>query len=313
MTPPPVPPPSPLASLIRIVADEQRVPIPPGMTAIADAARARHGEGVAAVLGYGSCLREGDDRGKVVDLYLVPDDYRSIYENPLMRVANAVLPPNVFYLETPFEDRIVRCKYAVVSLGDLERLVSPTTFHPYFWARFAQPTAIVWVRGAAARSRVVGALARSIATVMAEAAPFLPPDTPSRDFWIRAFSETYRTELRAERPGRAIHLYETHAARYDRIIEAVRETGGRNVLSGGGRSIESNEKRWRRRRSLGKVLSVLRLMKNAFTFHDGPVYLMWKIEQHSGVKVTLTPWQRRHPILASPTLFWRLYRKGAFR
>jgi len=306
LTPPP-------PSLIKIVANDAEAAIPPGMTAIAEAARARHGEGVAAVLGYGSCLREGDDRGKVVDLYVLSDDYRSIYGNPLMRVANALLPPNVFYLETPFEDRVVRCKYAVVSLGDLERLVCLRTFHPYFWARFAQPTALVWARDEAAKTRVVTALAQSVVTVMHEAAPFMPAGVQSRDFWVRAFSETYRTELRAERPGRSVHLYETHAARYDRIFQSVREGGGGIELSGDPGSAERNEGRWRRRRYLGKVLSVLRLMKNAFTFDDGPVYLMWKIEQHSGVKVTLTPWQRRHPILASPTLFWRLYRKGAFR
>jgi hypothetical protein len=40
---------------------------------------------------------------------------------------------------------------------------------------------------------------------------------------------------------------------------------------------------------------------------------LWKIERHSGVSITLTPWQRRHPILASTVLFWQLYRKGAFR
>lgn len=296
-----------------MIAAEARAPIPQSIRAIAQAARARHGQGIAAVLGYGSCLREGDDRGKVVDLYLLPDNYRSIYDNPLTRVANALLPPNVFYLETPFEDRIVRCKYAVVSLGHLERLVCPQTFHPYFWARFAQPTAIVWARDEETEKRVVTALAQSVATVIGQAAPFLPADAQPRDFWIRAFSETYRTELRAERPGRAVHLYETHAARYDRIVATMREAGGGELLNGHSQSAKRNEARWRRRRYLGKVLSVLRLMKSAFTFHDGPVYLMWKIEQHSGVKVTLTPWQRRHPILASPTLFWRLYRKGAFR
>jgi hypothetical protein len=42
-------------------------------------------------------------------------------------------------------------------------------------------------------------------------------------------------------------------------------------------------------------------------------YILWKIERHSGVKATATPWQRRHPLLAAPGLAWRLYRRGAFR
>ena len=72
-------------------------------------------------------------------------------------------------------------------------------------------------------------------------------------------------------------------------------------------------RRWFRRRIVGKTLSVLRLMKSAFTFEDGASYLVWKIERHSGVRFELTPWQKRHPILASGTLFWRIYRAGGFR
>ena len=141
--------------------------------------------------------------------------------------------------------------------------------------------------------------------MIGEARPLLPPDATSQQLWVRAFSETYRTELRAERPERAAELYGTHAVRYDRIAEALSgETVSTNRRAAG---------RWRRRRLLGKVLSVLRLMKAAFTFQNGAAYIMFKIEQHSGVSIPLTPWQKRHPILASTTVFWRLYRKGAFR
>jgi hypothetical protein len=70
---------------------------------------------------------------------------------------------------------------------------------------------------------------------------------------------------------------------------------------------------WIVRTVQGKLLSVLRLMKAAFTFQGGADYLIWKIERHSGVKIELTPAQRRHPIWAGLTTFWRLYRQGAFR
>ena len=300
-------------ALTTLINEEASVPISASIHAISDAARACHGAEIAAVLVYGSCLREGDDRGKVVDLYLLSDDYGSVYENPLMHVANALLPPNVFYLETPFEDRTVRCKYAIVSLSQFERLVAPSTFHPYFWARFAQPTATAWFRNAEIKRRVVVAMAQAVMTMIAEAGPLIPADAGSRNFWIRAFSETYQTELRAERPDRAIQLYETHAVRYDRIADTLAVLMAEFLVPAGSGPTGRTLRRWKRRRLLGKVLSVLRLMKSAFTFNDGPIYLMWKIEQHSGVKVILTPWQRRHPILASPALFWRLYRKGAFR
>ena len=46
---------------------------------------------------------------------------------------------------------------------------------------------------------------------------------------------------------------------------------------------------------------------------SGADYLIWKIERHSGVKVGLTDAQRKHPIWAGITTFWRMYRQGAFR
>ena len=70
---------------------------------------------------------------------------------------------------------------------------------------------------------------------------------------------------------------------------------------------------WKARRLRGKALSVLRLIKAAFTFQGGADYLAWKIERHSGVAVKLSAWQRRHPILASVWLMPKLYLKGAFR
>ncbi len=63
----------------------------------------------------------------------------------------------------------------------------------------------------------------------------------------------------------------------------------------------------------GKGWSVLRLIKAAFTFQGGADYIAWKIERHSGEKIILTDWQRRHPIIAGLLLLPALLRKGAIR
>jgi hypothetical protein len=70
---------------------------------------------------------------------------------------------------------------------------------------------------------------------------------------------------------------------------------------------------WRLRFFQGKVLSVLRLLKSAFTFVGGMDYILWKIERHSGVRVELPPRLRRRPLAAACVLAWRLYRRGGFR
>jgi hypothetical protein len=54
-------------------------------------------------------------------------------------------------------------------------------------------------------------------------------------------------------------------------------------------------------------------MKASFTFQGGADYLAWKIERHSGQKITLKPWQRRHPIVAGALMLPALRRKGAIR
>lgn len=300
------------AALIELIAAENAMAAGPSIIAVAEAAKRRHGPGIAAVLFYGSCLRGGDDVDSIIDLYLLADSYEQIHRGPLMRTLNRLLPPNVYYIETPFDGRIVRAKYALLTLTQFERLVGCRTLQSYFWARFAQPTIVLWARARAVQERVTRALANAAATTAGETQALLAPDAGRNALWARAFYEAYRTELRAEPPERGVALYEAFAERYDAITQIV--LGPEPPQSG--EALEARrqaERKWRRRRVVGKTLSVLRLMKSAFTFEDGATYLAWKIERHSGVSFELTPWQKRHPILASGTLFWRIYRAGGFR
>jgi hypothetical protein len=58
---------------------------------------------------------------------------------------------------------------------------------------------------------------------------------------------------------------------------------------------------------------VLRLLKALFTFKGGIDYVLWKIERHSGVTIEVAPRLRRIPLIGIAVIFWRLYRRGAFR
>ena len=299
-------------ALIELIAAENAMAAGPPIIAVAEAARRRHGPGIAAVLFYGSCLRGGDDVENIVDLYLLADCYDQIHRGPLMRSLNRLLPPNVYYIEAPFAGRTVRAKYALLTLTQFERLVERRTLQSYFWARFAQPTIVLWARAPAVQERVTRALVTAVATTASETRPLLAPGAARKALWARAFYEAYRAELRAEPPERGVALYEAFAERYDAITQIVfnREPALQGAAPEARRRAE---RKWWRRRVVGKTLSVLRLMKSAFTFEDGATYLAWKIERHSGVSFELTPWQKRHPILASGTLFWRIYRAGGFR
>ncbi|GAB4391354.1 MAG: hypothetical protein Tsb0032_02850 [Kiloniellaceae bacterium] len=295
--------------------EETAQPVAPSIAAIVDAARARHGTAVAAVLFYGSCLRLGEDESRIVDLYVLVDSYRSVYGGGPRALLNWVLPPNVYYLEAPFEDRKVRAKVALISLDDFSKGASGGWFHPYLWARFAQPCRLPFCRDVALRGRLAEVLAASLRKVAGEGLALVGDRFSSRDLWVSVFRQTYRTELRAEPPERAEEIYRANAAHYDAMAEAVLPSLGARWEGEGwvAPAPPGPGLKWPLRRVQGKLLSVARLVKAAFTFQDGAQYLLWKIERHSGVSITLTPWQRRHPILASSVLFWKLYRKGAFR
>jgi hypothetical protein len=308
-----------------VIGAEVGEPIGSAASALVEAIVRRHGPAVDAVLFYGSCLRRGDPTAAedpVFDFYVLVDDYRHVYKGRLAAFTNAVLPPNVFYLEAPWRDRTLRSKYAVVTSRQFHRSVSKRSMHSYFWARFAQPVRLPYQRDERVRAAVVDALVESVTTLARQTVDLLSDSFTPAEMWISAFRATYGAELRAERSDRAGLIYEADRARYDQLAAPALQAAdfdvrtnedGRLSIAAAPSMRRRAETAWRRRRLLGKVLSLLRLAKGAFTFDGGVDYLLWKIERHSGVKANATPWQRRHPLLAAPGLAWRLYRRGAFR
>ena len=280
-----------------LVLEELAQPVDPRVTTLAAAIAAQFPGSARAVLFYGSCLREANLDGLMLDFYVIVSDYRTAYNRGWLALANRLVPPNVF----PFEQDGMAAKYAVLSEADFHRLCGPETRNVSVWARFAQPSRLVWAADAAARDAAVSAIARAAPTLLAAAQPH--DGEAALDWWRRAFGLTYSVELRAERTGRAQSVVDADPARYARFsgpAMAAIPTGA----PGGG---------WLRRRVEGKALSVARLAKASLTFAGGIDYLVWKINRHAATQIELSPWQRRWPILAAFTLLPRLLRSGAIR
>ncbi|MEP7315566.1 MAG: hypothetical protein ABI667_02620, partial [Sphingomicrobium sp.] len=180
-----------------LVAEELGQPVDPRVTAMATALAARHGDSSRAVMFYGSCLRDTELDGLMLDFYLVVSDYRSAFKQRWMATANRLIPPNVF----PFEHDGLMSKYAVLSESDFHRLNGPETLNVSVWARFAQPSRLAWSNDAIAAKSAVTAVARAAPTLLGAAGRI--EGEPILDWWRRAFALTYSAELRAERKGRA--------------------------------------------------------------------------------------------------------------
>ncbi len=186
-------------SLEGAIARQIAARAPDAVVALANVLRERFGSHAQAVLFYGSCRRSHDDTGGIVDLYVLVDDYRAAYGALLPALANRILAPNVYYLETSFADRTVRAKYAVVSLDQFERGTA-RWFHPYLWGRFAQPCGLLYAADDAVRRRVIRALAAAVATFAARTLPRLPVEFDAEALWTGGLLLTYAAELRSERP-----------------------------------------------------------------------------------------------------------------
>ena len=281
-----------------LVAEELTTAVDPRVAAMAAAVAAEHGGASRAVLFYGSCLRERQLDGLMLDFYLIVSDYRQAYGKGWLALANRLVPPNVFY----FERDGLRCKYAVLSETDFHRLNGPETRSVSVWARFAQPTRIAWAADDSAKQRAIDAVSRAAPTLLA-AAGAREGEHPL-DWWRRAFALTYSAELRAERQGRAMSIVDTDRERYARF-------SGPSIAAIPARL--PSQAGWRRRRIEGKALSVLRHIKGSATFVGGADYIVWKINRHAGTDIELKPWQRRWPLIAAISLLPRLLRSGAVR
>lgn len=295
------------------------------LLALRDALLQQYNGAVDAMLFYGSCLRSGDALDGLVDLYLVVDDYRNAYRKPLPALFNRLLPPNVYYLEIKVNGNQVRSKYAVISTQDLEQGTSPEWFHSYLWGRFSQPCGLLYSRDDETTRRVRKILAQAVLTFLTRALPALPERLDSAAIWQQGLALSYRAELRVEKPERAIQLYESWEDHYraltslavDELPFAVKreqdESRSYYHFQIPPRTRKLGRVGWLLRRLQGKFLSLLRLMKAAFTFQGGADYLIWKLERHTGVPIEVTPKIRRHPLIYGWGLMWRLYRRGIFR
>lgn len=314
---------APADALRALVAAELRQEVPPAVTAMVGEIQLHRPRGIAAILYYGSCLRRGQPTEGVLDFYVLVDDYREFYDRAPAAWANALLPPNVFYAECGWNGLTLRAKYAVISLRQFAAGTSRHSLQSSLWARFSQPARLVATRDAAAAAAVEAALAEAVMAMTGAAVPLLPERFTSAQLWQAAFQATYGAELRSEGPERAVELYAADRARYDALAPLALAAAGiaaQQAASGEPLAVSLSpaarrrgRRLWRLRRPLGKLLNLLRLIKGGITFSGGLDYILWKIERHSGVRVTPSPWQRRHPLLAAPVLAWQLYRRGGFR
>jgi hypothetical protein len=260
--------------------------------------------GALAVLFYGSNLRTGSLEG-VLDFYVV-----------VPGLPEKGLWPRVSYREWPAENTTLRAKIATMTLAKFAEAAAGKTLDTTVWARFVQPSALVWQRDGKAGAAVAQAIGDCARTAARLAAALGPAKGPADDYWRALFRATYRAELRVEPTGREDSILAANREHFAGLLRAALDSAGiayredgsilaPGLSDGDGRSILAW---WRPRRRLGKLLNAARLVRAAGTFDGAARYAAWKVERHTGVAIEVTPWRERHPMLAAPGVLWRVWR-----
>ncbi|WP_017672710.1 hypothetical protein [Blastomonas sp. AAP53] len=293
-----------------LIAAEALQPVDPRVSAFAAELVRPFGGAARAVIFYGSCLREAQLDGLMLDFYVIVSDYAAAYRQAgkggWMARANALIPPNVF--PAAFDN--LAAKYAVLSEADLAKACSMQAGDVSVWARFAQPVRLVWGADDVAQACVLDALCDAPVTLMRHAAPLT--DAASADplaIWRTGFTRTYGAELRAERGDRPDKVVDFAPDHYARVGEAI----AREHPDIGSLPRAEAETRWAQLQRRGKRLTVARLAKASFTFAGGIDYLAWKINRHAGTQIAIKPWQRKWPLVAAVFLVPKLLRSGAVK
>ena len=307
-----------MLSLTKLVAEELAVPVQAGVRDFAAHIAAQYGDAARAVLFYGSCLRSEQLQGEMLDFYLIVSNYEAAYGKNWLATWNRRLPPNVF----PFQHGDLIAKVAILSEEDFHDLNRPTASAVSVWARFSQPSRLVWCADDTARQSAVIAISGAAPTLLNAALAFVEREVDVLDLWQSGFQMTYSAELRAERKDRPSSVIAFDPDRYARFgAAALHHTRIANEMRGDkvvllpdvdGR-IAQEKNRWSGLRRRGKMLTIARLAKAAFTYAGGIDYLAWKVNRHAGTQIVIRPWQRKWPLVAALFLVPKLLAKGAVR
>ncbi|WP_427966379.1 hypothetical protein [Altererythrobacter sp.] len=269
------------------------------------AARLADESGASAVLFYGSNLRTGSLEG-VLDYYvLLPGEQRER------------IWPRVSYREWEHAGEVLRAKIATMAMGTFAEAARGELLDTTIWARFVQPSALVWSRDEHARAAAVSAISGAAQCAARLAVALGPPRGTAEEYWRALFRATYQAEFRVEKPGREDSILQVNAVHFDGLLPLALDAQGIAYANEAGQiapqMAEVERKRvlawWKRRRRMGKPLNILRLVKASTTFDGAARYAAWKIERHTGVPVEVTPWREKHPVLAAPGVLFSLWRE----
>jgi hypothetical protein len=222
----------------------------------------------------------------------------------LLSALARVLPPNVTAFDPGGGAALAKC--AIVSARDFARSLGPRARDHFLKGRMVQRVALVWARDPAAARSIEDALSEARGGVLGWTGPHLPETFTPAELARRMLEVSYGGELRPESEERVEQVFEAQSAWltavYGSVLDAAATAGEVVSLPAGRYRLARRPGRGRRLALaayfLGsKARATLRWLKHVITFNDWLTYIQRKVERRTGVRIEITPWERRLPLL----------------
>lgn len=312
---------SPVDDLKNIVGERTLAPPTLDVSPFVERILQRYGRKVLGIFMYGSMLSDVTKSAtSFPDFFVVTDDYRRVFQQFGHWLWAHFLPPHIYHLRL---DEARRCKYNLVSLRQFRRETSKRAKDIYILGRFAKRVALVFSRDESARRFLLECCFRSMCNVVPWTIRGMERPFDATEFTLACLNLSYAGETRVEKSSKVPELFRSEESLYLAVYpelllkEASRSKTVAIGEDGRFRPLGSSVIRWLRRLRLSwflrrsRIRGILRWPKFLLTVDEWVDILLAKIERTKGIKLVVTPRQRRHPLVFGWPHLFRLIRAGA--
>jgi hypothetical protein len=301
---------------------------------------------VVAIVLYGSCL-SADTRktGAFFDFFVIVDSYRDYFARTAHAMVGPVLPPSVFYTvfdghaprdagdtrDTGDTGGALRCKYNVISRAQFIEETGPGASDIHTLGRFSKRVGLVHARDEASRQLVLSRIESAMRTVLGLTLTRLGSSFGFEELLLAQMGISYEGEHRVKEASKVRALLEAERAYYQAaygalVAERVQTGELRRTATGadgpdleleqpgaGAPAHEAARVATERFLARSRVRGVCRWPKYVLTVDNWVEIVLDKLERHNGVRLELTPLQRRYPLVFGWGHLARLLREGLIR
>jgi hypothetical protein len=281
----------------------------------------RYGNKVTGIFMYGSVLSSVTKSvTSFPDFFVITDGYRRVFSRMSHWLLAYPLPPHIYHLRLSDEQR---CKYNLVSLKRFRRECSRRAKDVYILGRFGKRVSLVYARDEEARQKLVDCCYSAMTNVVPWTLRGMDKDFDETEFALACLNLSYAGETRVEATSKVPKLFESERDLYMQVYPTLlnqhptamkladKHADGRFRPSGGGfvRWLRRVRLWWFLKRS--RIRGILRWPKFLVTVDEWVDIILAKIERTKGIKLEVTPRQRRHPLIFGWPHLLKLMKAGA--